>query len=112
MYVALANRDAVAVIATGDGKVEQYLDTRLPGQTYGGTYPNALAQSADGKKLYVANASSDAVGVFEVGAAGLKSGSTKEGLRDAALKGRSSTERCRVFYSHRVVSDGAGGSRR
>ncbi len=98
LYVALANRDAVAVIATGDGKVEQYLDTRLLGQTYGGTYPNALAQSADGKKLYVANASSDAVGVFEVGAAGLKSGSTKEGLRDAALKGRSSTEGSAAYF--------------
>jgi len=66
LYVALANRDAVAVIATSDGKAERYLDTRLPGQTYGGTFPNALAQSSDGKTLYVANASSDAVAVFDV----------------------------------------------
>ncbi|MGA7459924.1 MAG: beta-propeller fold lactonase family protein [Candidatus Korobacteraceae bacterium] len=91
LYVALANRDALAVMAVRDAKVERYLDTRLPGQTYGGTYPNALAQSADGKRLYVANASSDAVAVFDVSAAGLKSGSIKEGLRDAALKGRSTT---------------------
>ena len=57
LYVTLANRDRVAVIATADGKVERYLDTRLPGQTYGGNYPIALAQSADGKTLYVADSS-------------------------------------------------------
>ena len=56
----------MAVVSTADGHVERYLETRLPGQTYGGTYPNALAQSADGKNLYVANASSDAIAVFHV----------------------------------------------
>jgi DNA-binding beta-propeller fold protein YncE len=66
LYVALANRDRVAVIATADGKVARYLDTRLPGQTYGGNYPIALAQSADGKQLYVADSTSDAVGVFDL----------------------------------------------
>ena len=65
LYVTLSNRDAVAVISAGDGQVERYLDTRLPGQTYGGSYPNALALSQDGKMLYVANASSDAVAVFD-----------------------------------------------
>ena len=65
LYVTLSNRDAVAVISTAGGQVEHYLDTRLPGQTYGGSYPNALAQSQDGSKLYVANASSDAVAVFD-----------------------------------------------
>ncbi len=69
LYVTLANRDAVAVIATESGKVVRYLDTKLPGQIYGGTYPNALAQSPDGSKLYVANASSDAVAVFDLSAA-------------------------------------------
>ena len=53
------------MISTTDGKVERYLDTRLPGQSYGGSYPNALAQSRDGSKLFVANASSDAVAVFD-----------------------------------------------
>ncbi len=67
LYVTLSNRDAVAVISAGDGQVERYLDTRLPGQTYGGSYPNALAQSQDGSKLFVANASSDAVAVFDLG---------------------------------------------
>jgi DNA-binding beta-propeller fold protein YncE len=68
LYVTLANRDSVAVIATTDGHAERYLDTRLPGQTYGGTYPDALAQSANGKTLYVANASSDAIAVFQLNA--------------------------------------------
>ncbi len=66
LYVTLSNRDDVAVIATAEGHVEHYLDTRLPGQKYGGAYPNGLAQSVDGKTLYVANASSDAVAVFDL----------------------------------------------
>jgi DNA-binding beta-propeller fold protein YncE len=92
LYVTLSNRDSVAVISTSDGKLERYLDTRLPGQTYGGSYPNALAQSQDGSKLYVANASSDAVAVFDIGesAAGLKPGSEEEeSALGVALKGRS-----------------------
>jgi DNA-binding beta-propeller fold protein YncE len=66
LYVALANRDKVAVIATSTGKVERFLDTRLRGQTYGGNFPIALAQSADGKTLFVAESSSDAIGVFDL----------------------------------------------
>jgi hypothetical protein len=98
LYVTLANRDAVAVVATRQERVERYLDTRLPGQTYGGTYPNALAQSADGKKLYVANASADVVAVFDVSAAGLKSGSLKEATSDAALKGRSTADESPAYF--------------
>jgi DNA-binding beta-propeller fold protein YncE len=66
LYVTLSNRDAVAVLSTNDGNVERYLDTRLPGQAYGGSYPGALAQSPDGNSLYVANASSDAIAVFDI----------------------------------------------
>jgi len=66
LYVTLANRDRVAVIATTDGKVERSLDTHLPGQNFGGNYPIALAQSDDGKTLYVADSSSDAVAVFDL----------------------------------------------
>ena len=94
LYVTLSNRDAVAVISAGDGQVERYLDTRLPGQTYGGSYPNALAQSQDGSKLFVANASSDAVAVFDLkeSAAGLKPGWAQGTATDAALKGRSTRD--------------------
>ena len=66
IYVALANRDKVATISVSDGKVERYLDARLPHQTHGGNYPVALALSADGNTLYVADSSSDAVVVFDL----------------------------------------------
>ena len=42
-----------------------YFDTRLPGQSYFGAEPVALALEADGRKLYVANMGSDAVAVID-----------------------------------------------
>jgi DNA-binding beta-propeller fold protein YncE len=67
MYVALANRDAVAAvnIAAGQFAVKGYFDTRLPGQTYFGAEPEALAINANGSRLYVANAITDAVAVID-----------------------------------------------
>ena len=45
LYVALANRDAVAAVNVGAGQfsVKGYFDTRLPGQSYFGAEPEALA---------------------------------------------------------------------
>jgi len=65
--VALANRDAVAAVNVGAGQfsVKGYFDTRLPGQSYFGAEPEALAVNADGSRLYVANAASDAVAVLD-----------------------------------------------
>jgi DNA-binding beta-propeller fold protein YncE len=67
MYVALANRDAVAAVNIGAGRflVKGYFDTRLPHQTYFGAEPQALAISRDGTRLYVANAITDAIAVFD-----------------------------------------------
>jgi DNA-binding beta-propeller fold protein YncE len=67
MYVALANRDAVAAVNIGAGQfsVKGYFDTRLPGQSYFGAEPEALAINADGSRLYVANAITDAVAVID-----------------------------------------------
>jgi hypothetical protein len=71
LYVALANRDAVAAVNVGAGpngaqfSVKGYFDTRLPGQSYFGAEPVALALNADGSRLYVANAASDAVAVID-----------------------------------------------
>jgi DNA-binding beta-propeller fold protein YncE len=67
LYVALANRDAVAGVEIGKGElaVKGYFDTRLPGQSYFGAEPDGLALSADGKRLYAANMGSDAVAVLE-----------------------------------------------
>ncbi|QMV20178.1 phosphoesterase [Granulicella sp. 5B5] len=70
LYVALANRDAVAAVSIGrrsapELEVRGYFDTRLPGQSYFGAEPNALAMNADGTRLYVANMGSDAVAVLD-----------------------------------------------
>ncbi len=71
LYVALANRDSVAAVAIGrhagkHGSMHTlgFFDTRLPGQTYFGAFPDALALSPDGNRLYVADASLDAIAVF------------------------------------------------
>jgi len=65
LYVALANRDAVAAVDTGTMTSRGYFDTKLPGQSYFGAEPNGLALSADGLKLYVADLQSDAVAVID-----------------------------------------------
>jgi DNA-binding beta-propeller fold protein YncE len=67
LYVALANRDAVAAVnvAAGQFSVKGYFDTRLPHQSYFGAEPEALAVNADGSRLYAANAISDAVAVID-----------------------------------------------
>jgi len=68
LYVALANRDAVAAlrVARGGLAMEALYDTRLPGQSYFGAMPDAVAVSEDGKRLFAANTGSDAVAVFDV----------------------------------------------
>ncbi len=67
LYVALSNRDAVASLNVGGEKfsVKGYFDTRLPGQSYFGAEPEALAVNADGSRLYVANGGSDAIAVID-----------------------------------------------
>ncbi len=69
LYVALANRDVVAAVNLGAGQfsIKGYFDTRLPGQSYFGAEPVAVAVNGDGKRLYVANAASDAVAVIDTG---------------------------------------------
>jgi DNA-binding beta-propeller fold protein YncE len=67
MYVALSNRDAVAALNVSGAQfaVRGYFDTRLPGQSYFGAEPEAVATSADGSRLYVGNMGTDAVAVFD-----------------------------------------------
>jgi DNA-binding beta-propeller fold protein YncE len=80
VYVALANRDAVAAIDISQGKffVKGYFDTRLPGQSYFGAEPVALAVNASGTRLYAANLASDAVAVLDT--AKLNGKEAKEGF--------------------------------
>ncbi len=67
LYVALANRDSVAAVNVGGGQfaVKGYFDTRLPGQSYFGAEPLAVALNGDGSRLYVADMASDAVAVID-----------------------------------------------
>ena len=82
LYVALANRDAVATVNVSKDEfaVKGYFDTRLPRQSYFGAEPDALAISADGGRLYVADMGSDAVAVLDT--AKLKKSTVKEGMAE------------------------------
>ncbi len=66
LYVALANRDAVAALRVSGNRMSlsSIYDARLPGQSYFGAMPDAVAVSADGSRLYAANTGSNAVAVF------------------------------------------------
>ena len=66
LFVALTDRDEIAVIDTATGKPLSYLSTKLPGQQYGGSDPEYLALSPDEKTLFSANAISDSVAVFDL----------------------------------------------
>ncbi len=67
LYVALSNRDAVAAVNVDAGQfsIKGYFDTRLPGQSYFGAEPVAVAVNASGTRLYVANMASDAIAVLD-----------------------------------------------
>ena len=66
LYVALANRDAIAVVTLKGARMELAgtLDTRLPGQSYFGALPSAVTVSPDGRQVFAANSGSDTVAVF------------------------------------------------
>src|SRR6267378_3606403 len=66
LFVALTDRDEIAVLDTATGKAVSYLSTKLPGQQYGGSDPEYLALSPNEKILFSANAISDSVGVFDL----------------------------------------------
>jgi DNA-binding beta-propeller fold protein YncE len=69
LYVALSNADRVAVVDASQGRVTMLLDTTVAGQRGAGTFPNALALSRDGKYLFAADATINAVAVFHAHAA-------------------------------------------
>ena len=70
LYVALTDRDEIAVIDTSSGRIVSYLSTKLPGQKYGGSDPEYLAFSPDEKTLFSADSISDSVAVFTLSKAG------------------------------------------
>jgi DNA-binding beta-propeller fold protein YncE len=66
LFVALTNRDEIAILDTAKGNVLFTLSTRLPGQQYGGSDPEYLALSPDEKTLFSANSISDSLAVFDL----------------------------------------------
>jgi len=66
LYVALSNADVVGVVSTAEGKLFGVLSrTVRESQSYRGIYPTALAQSADGSRLFVAESAINAIAVFD-----------------------------------------------
>jgi DNA-binding beta-propeller fold protein YncE len=66
VYVALAGSDRVATVNTRSRKVIGYLHDSAPGAPPEGSTPNALAISADQKRLFIAEADNNAVAVFDL----------------------------------------------
>ena len=67
LYVALSNADTIAVVDTETGMLRGQLNrTMREKEVAFGLCPTALAQSKDGKHLFVAYSCVNAVGVFDV----------------------------------------------
>ena len=66
LYVALAGGDRVAIVDTHSRKVIGYLHDTVPGAPPEGSTPNALAVSADRKRLLIAEADNNAVAIFDL----------------------------------------------
>jgi hypothetical protein len=75
--VANGNRNTVSVIDTDKGRVIEQIDVGLTVKAPPGSTPNALALSADGKTLYVANADNNVLAVLNVAR---KDGTTSRGF--------------------------------
>lgn len=76
LYMALSNTDEVATLWTEHGPPFALLSTTGDQQKVRGGYPIALTQSADGRRLFVADSALDAVGVIDV--SGVLSGYVQE----------------------------------
>jgi DNA-binding beta-propeller fold protein YncE len=66
LYVALAGSDRVAIIDTNSRKVIGYLRDSAPGAPPEGSTPNALAISADRKRLLIAEGDNNAVAILDL----------------------------------------------
>jgi DNA-binding beta-propeller fold protein YncE len=66
LYVALAGSDRVAIVDTLSRRVTGYLYDSAPGAPPEGSTPNALAISADQKRLLIAEADNNAVAIFDL----------------------------------------------
>ncbi|MFZ0806744.1 MAG: phosphoesterase, partial [Candidatus Sulfotelmatobacter sp.] len=64
IFIALSNLDTVVVVSTA-GQEMNWLHTNAAGQRFAGGQPGPLALSSDGTRLFVGDASMDAVAVFD-----------------------------------------------
>jgi len=67
LYVACANSDQIFVIDTRSDEVKSEISVHLNKETPFGSAPNALTLSPDGKYLYAANGTDNALCVIETG---------------------------------------------
>jgi len=67
LFVACANSDIVSVIDTNTDEVIEKISVHLQKDLPFGSAPNALTISADGKYLYVANGTDNAICVVQIG---------------------------------------------
>jgi YVTN family beta-propeller protein len=67
LFVACANSDIVSVINTATDEVVEEISVHLENDLPFGSAPNALAISQDGKILYVANGTDNAICVIRIG---------------------------------------------
>ena len=87
LYAASATTDRISILDLERGNVIETLHDHPPGGVREGSTPNALALSAGGRRLYVAEADNNAVAVFD----------------DGKLAGRIPTE----WYPSALALDGA-----
>jgi hypothetical protein len=66
LYVALANADRVIALRLAGSGPDFPLVTSIPEQKSAGSCPSALAESADGNRLFVGDACINAVAVFDM----------------------------------------------
>lgn len=66
LFVACANENTVAVVATETLKVVEVLTTALYAGAPAGSTPNSMALSADENTIYIANADNNCLAVFDV----------------------------------------------
>jgi YVTN family beta-propeller protein len=68
LFATSATTDSIAVIDTASRKIVKTLTDPPPAGPHEGSTPNALEISRDGKRLFVAEADSNAVAVFDIAA--------------------------------------------
>jgi DNA-binding beta-propeller fold protein YncE len=92
LYVALANPDLVVAVSAAYGQPTRWFSTHAAAQKFFGNTPLALAQSPDGHYLFAADATLDAVAVFDTQSPALEDSAPLEDSLPQAASGFIPTE--------------------